>query len=255
MKDVVIYEREGEIAKITLNKPEAHNSLDLNTMQKLIHAFEKSAENEDICIIFAAEGKNFTVGDDLKYTYDILNDIKKLPEAFEFIGTFQELTRTMLNHSGIIIAGLHGWVIGGGFEMTLCCDLRVAATNTKIMMPELGVGLFFSNGSTKLRPRLIGQSRAKELMLLGKEINAEMALHYGIVNEICKIESLNRILKRTANSIIQKSPIALRFFKKLLNENDEKTMEGVLDSEAMAIIATGQSEQGKKRIEKFIKKH
>ncbi|TFG07816.1 MAG: enoyl-CoA hydratase/isomerase family protein [Promethearchaeota archaeon] len=254
MEDVVLYQKEGDVGKIIINKPETHNSLDLHTMGKLIQAFEESTKNGDLCVIFTAEGSNFTVGDDLKYTHDLLNHVEKLPEAFKFVNTFQDLTRSMLNHPGIIIAGLHGWVIGGGFEMTLCCDLRIAASNTRIMMPELGVGLFFSNGSTKLLPKLIGQSRAKELMLLGKEISAEMALNYGLINEICKPEGLNRILKRTANSILQKSPISLRFFKKLLNENDEKDIEGVLDSEVIAIIAAGQSEEGKKRIEKFIKK-
>jgi enoyl-CoA hydratase len=255
LEDVVIYEKIGDIGKITLNKPDQRNSLDLIVVKKLIELFKQSAKNEDVCIIFAAEGKHFTVGDDLKYTYELLNDIEKLPEAIEFIGCFQELTRAMLAHPGIIIAGLHGWVIGGGLEMLLCCDLRIAATDTRIMLPELGVGLFFSNGSTKLLPRIIGEGRAKKLMFLGKEINAEQALNFGLVNEICKPEGLERILKRTANSILQKSHLALRIAKKLLNENQDKSMDGVLDSEMIAIIATGQSEEGKRRIEKFVKEH
>ena len=123
MENSVIYEKNGDIGNIILNKPEQRNSLDLVTVQKLIEVFKESAENNDVCVIFAAEGKHFTVGDDLKYTYELLNDIEKLPEAMEFIGCFQELTRAMLSHPGIIIAGLHGWVIGGGLEMLLCCDL------------------------------------------------------------------------------------------------------------------------------------
>jgi enoyl-CoA hydratase len=122
------------------------------------------------------------------------------------------------------------------------------------MLPELGVGLFFSNGSTKLLQIIIGQGRAKELMFLGKEINAEQALNIGLVTEICKPEGLNRILKRTANSILQNSHLGVRIAKKLLNENLDKDMEGVLDSEMLAIIETGQSEEGKQRIGKFVKK-
>lgn len=254
MENVVIYEKKGNVGKIILNKPEQRNSLDLITVQKLIVSFKQSAKNDDICVIFTAEGKDFTVGDDLKYTYELLNDIEKLPEAMEFIGCFQELTRVMLAHPGVIIAGLHGWVIGGGLEMLLCCDLRIAATDTRIMLPELGVGLFFSNGSTKLLQLIIGQGRAKELMFLGKEINAEQALNFGLVSEICKPEGLNRVLKRTANSILQKSHLALRIAKRLLNENIDKDMDGVLDSEMLAIMETGQSEEGKRRIGKFVKK-
>ena len=179
---------------------------------------------------------------------------KRMAEAIEFIGSFQKLTRVMLAHPGIIIAGLHGWVIGGGFEMLLCCDLRIAASDTRIMLPELGVGLFFSNGSTKLLPRIIGEGRAKELMFLGKELSADQALNIGLVNEVCKPEGLNRILKRTANTILQKSHFALRIAKNLINENQSKSMDGVLDSEMLAIFETGQSEEGRKIIEKFVKK-
>lgn len=254
MGNVIIYEKKGNIGKIKLNKPDQRNSLDLITVQKLIEAFKQSAKNEDVCVIFTAEGKHFTVGDDLKYTYELLNDVEKLPEAMKFIRCFQELTRAMLTHPGVIIAGLHGWVIGGGLEMLLCCDLRIAATDTRIMLPELGVGLFFSNGSTKLLQVIIGQGRAKELMFLGKEINAEQALNIGLVSEICKPEGLNRILKRTANSILQNSHLGVRIAKKLLNENLDKDMEGVLDSEMLALMETGQSEEGKRRIGKFVKK-
>jgi enoyl-CoA hydratase len=255
MESDVLYEKKGDSGKIILNKPEQRNSLDLITVQKLIESFKQSAENEDVCVIFAAKGKHFTVGDDLKYTYKLLNDINKLPEAMNFIGCFQELTRVMLAHPGVIIAGLHGWVIGGGLEMLLCCDLRIAATDTRIMLPELKVGLFFSNGSTKLLQNIIGQGRAKELMFLGKEINAEQALSIGLVSEICKPEGLNRILKRTTNSILQNSHLGVRIAKKLLNDNLNKDIEGVLDSEMLALVETGQSEDGKRRIGQFLKKH
>jgi len=254
MENVVKYETNGNIGKIMLNKPEQQNSFDLITIRKLIELFEQSAKNRDVCVLFTAEGKHFTVGDDLKYTYELLNDIERMAEAIEFIGSFQKLTRVMLAHPGVIIAGLHGWVIGGGFEMLLCCDLRIAASDTRIMLPELGVGLFFSNGSTKLLPRIIGEGRAKELMFLGKELSAEQALNMGLVTEVCKPEGLNRILKRTANIILQKSHLALRIAKKLINENQNNDMDGVLNSEMLAILETGQSEEGKQRIEKFVKK-
>jgi enoyl-CoA hydratase len=253
LENLVIYEKEGNLGKIILNKPDKHNSLDLLTVKKLIELFKLSAQNNDICVIFTSEGKEFTVGDDLKYSYELIKDIKKLPEAVEFIGSYQELTRVILAHPGIIIAGIHGWAIGGGFEITLCCDLRIAATDTRIMLPELGVGLFFSNGSTKLLSRIIGQGRAKELMLLGKEINAEEAFRIGLVNEVCKPEGLKRVLMRTANSILQKSLLGLKMAKKLINENYDKDIEAVLDNEQMAIITAGQDEECKRRVEIFLK--
>jgi len=253
MEDIVLYEKEGDIGKIILNKPEKRNAIDLETLKELIKTFNKSAENNDICVIYSANGKDFTVGADLKYGYDLLTDDKREAEAIEFLESFQNLTRSMINHPGIIIAGLHGWAIGGGFEQLLYCDLRIAANNSRIMLPELGVGLFFSNASTKLLPRIIGEGRAKHLMYLGSEINAEEALNIGLVNQVCKIEGLRRILKRIANTIVQKDHIAIKWAKKLINENQDEPIESVLTKELRTMILTGQSAELKERLKKFVK--
>jgi len=253
LEDIVLYEKEGNIGKITLNKPEQRNTIDLKVLTRLIELFKKSAKNKDICVIYAANGKHFTVGADLKYGYDLLSDKSRLDEAIEFLESWQILTRTILAHPGIIIVGLHGWVIGGGFEHTLTCDLRIAASDTRIMLPEVGVGLFFSNASTKILPRIIGEARAKELMILGNEINADEALRIGLVNKVCKPESLRRILKKTANMIIARDHLALKYTKAFINENQDLSLESVLARESIAMITTGQSEELKKRLERFVK--
>ena len=84
MEDIVLYEKEGNIGKITLNKPEQRNTITLDVLKKLIEYFEQSAENEDICVIYSANGKHFTVGADLKYGYDLLTSEGQLAEAVEF---------------------------------------------------------------------------------------------------------------------------------------------------------------------------
>jgi len=254
MEEIVLYEKEGEIGKITLNKPDERNTIDLPVLKKLIEFFELSAENGDVCVIYSAYGKHFTVGADLKYGYDLLTSKERLDEAVEFLESWQILTRKMLAHPGIIIVGYHGWVIGGGFEHTLACDVRIAASDTRIMLPELGVGLFFSNASTKLLPRIIGEGRAKDLMIFGNEINAEEALRIGLITQICKPEGLKRILKKTANTIVQKSHLALRYAKNFINENQDIDIEGVLARESIAMIETGQSEELKRRLTNFVKK-
>ncbi len=252
-EDIVLYKKQGNIGTITLNKPEQRNTVDLAVLKKLIENFELSAKNDDVCVIYAANGKHFTVGADLKYGYELLKDDEKLAEAIEYLESWQILTRKMLSHPGIIIVGLHGWVIGGGFEHTLACDLRIAATDTRIMLPEVGVGLFFSNASTKILPRIIGEARAKELMILGSVISAEEALRIGLINRLCKPEGLMRILKKTANIIVSKGHLALKYTKAFINENQDLSIESVLARESIAMINTGQSEELKKRLERFVK--
>jgi enoyl-CoA hydratase len=254
VEDIVLYEKEGDIGKITLNKPEQRNTIDISVLRKLIECFELSAKNEDVCVIYSANGKHFTVGADLKYSFNLITNEEKLAEGVQFLESWQILTRKMIAHPGIIIVGYHGWVIGGGFEHTLACDVRIAATDTKIMLPEAGVGLFFSNASTKLLPRIIGEGRAKDLMIFGNEITAEEALNIGLVTKVCKPESLNRILKKTANTITQKGHLALRYTKAYINENQDLDIEGVLARESIAMIETSQSEVLRERLSKFVKK-
>jgi len=254
MEEIVLYEKEKNIGKIILNKPEQRNSLDLITLRKLIDAFNQSSENNDVCVIYTGEGKDFCVGADLEYSYDLIHDVNKLPEAIEFLQAFQDLTRAIIAHPGIIIVGYHGWAVGGGFEHTLCCDLKIAAEDTKIMLPELKIGLFFGNLITKLLPRMVGECRAREILYLGEQITAEEAYNIGLVNHVCKPQGLKRALRRYANSIVQKDPLGLRLTKKLLNENRDNINESVLDSELIGMITTGQSEELKRRIRMFVKK-
>ena len=254
MEESVLYEKSGNIGKITLNKPEERNTITLEVLKKLIEHFEISAENNDVCVIYAANGKHFTVGADLKYGYDLLTNKERLAEAVEFLESWQILTRKMIAHPGIIIVGYHGWVIGGGFEHTLVCDYKIAAEDTRIMLPEVGVGLFFSNASTKLLPRIIGEGRAKELMIMGNELSAEEAHRIGLVNQVCSTPSLPRILKKTANMIASRDHLALQYTKKFINENQDLSIESVLARESIAMLTTGQSDELKKRLEKFVKK-
>ena len=250
MEKLVNYEKKENIGKIIINNPK----MDLETIKGLINALQKSIENNDQCVILTCSGKNFAFGEDLEHAYELMTNPEMQSQALEVVWSFQEVTSLMMEHRGIIIAGYRGWVIGGGFELTLFCDLRIAADDTKIWLPELDVGMFFSNASTKMLAWLIGGSRAKELMLLGKQINATEALQYGIVNQICKPEELNETLTKIANQIALKSPISLRYAKELINSSSENTIHGTLFKEFRYMMETGKSDEAKTRIEAFLKK-
>lgn len=255
MGENVIYAKDGPIGRITLNRPGKRNALDPDTLRGLIASFSQSKENNDLCVIFGAAGKDFTVGADLKYGYQMMTDPGRAAEAAEYLGNFQKLCRVMLEHDGIIISGLHGWVIGGGFEIHLACDLRAASKDTTIMLPELSMGLMFSNASTKLLPRIVGEGRAKQLLLLGDKIDAQQAYDYGLLFHIAEdVDALNQFIGETAQTIVNKSPLALRLAKKLIQENQDADISTVLDSEMEGMIATGQSEECIQRIKAFFEK-
>ncbi|MFX1513559.1 MAG: enoyl-CoA hydratase/isomerase family protein, partial [Promethearchaeota archaeon] len=110
MSENVTYIKNGSLAKIVLNRSK-NNPLDLITLECLINCFQRSAKNEDSCVILIAEGRNFTVGADLKYLHSLFSKPDNTTEFYQFSECFQDLTRVMINHPGIIIIGLHGWVI------------------------------------------------------------------------------------------------------------------------------------------------
>jgi enoyl-CoA hydratase len=250
----VIYKKEGQIGKVILNRPQERNALDLETLKQLMDAFKQSIINGDLVVLFMAEGKDFSVGADLKYAYSLLNKPEAFGESVEYLKTFQELTRVMRKHDGVIIAGLKGYVIGGGFEIALSCDLRIASKDTIIMMPELRLGTMFSNASTKILPNLVGETKAKEIMLLENRITAEEAHKLGLINYIVDPEKLPDELERIAQKILNKEAHAIKIAKKLINENQDMDIETVLEKELIALIACSLSDGFKKRLMAFIEK-
>jgi len=173
-------------------------------------------------------------------------------EATSYLWAWQEVTSAMLAHPGIIIVGYHGWIVGGGFEHTLACDIRVASDDTRIMLPELGMGLFFSNASTKLLTSIVGMGRAKELMMLGGELKAEEALKIGLVNHVCKREELDNVMQGYAKTILAKDPLMLQLAKQMINRAQENTIPEVLYNEGREMMHSIGSESTCQRIGAFL---
>ncbi|MHA2089818.1 MAG: enoyl-CoA hydratase/isomerase family protein [Candidatus Kariarchaeaceae archaeon] len=243
-----------DIPTIILDRPK-NNPLDLSTLKQLIEAFQQSAKNKDKCVLYLAKGANFTVGADLKYIYNLLKDKNTESEFTEFSKCFQDLTRVMVDHPGVIIAGLHGWVVGGGFEISLSADLRIASNNTKIKLPELSIGTMFSNASTKLLSNIIGMGRAKELMFLGETIDAQRAYEIGLFNHVCEQEELDHTLQTYAHKIINETDgRAVAMAKKLINQNIDNDLETTLEKEMEILTALRSSETFRLKIFEFVEK-
>ena len=252
--DKVLYRTENQIGYITLNNPEQSNPLDLAVLEQIVEAFRTSKKNADRVVIYTAKGKNFTFGADLKYGLEMITNPAMKSAGYEDAWSWQDLTTIMLEHPGIILVGYQGWIVGGGFEHTLWADFRVAAKGTKIMLPELDMGLFFSNASTKLIPQLIGMSKAKELMLLGDKITAEEAKELGLVNFVVERDELEGFLDKLAKKLLKKSPIALTNAKYLLNHSIDHTIDHQMYLEGRLMIETAMSEECKQRMQAFFEK-
>ena len=254
MAELVDYISQDGIGIITIENGK-NNPLNLEILQKLEDTLQISLHKNDRAVILRSAAKHFTVGVDLKFMYDSkLGDGD--PKDFELLAeAFQNVTRVMLSHPGLVIVAMKGWVIGGGFEISLAADLRIAAKNTRIMLPELKIGTMFSNAATQLLPNLIGLSRAKQLMLLGEEISGETAFSYGLINKISEESELDSFVMDLARNFVEStSEKAVTSAKILLDKHRNMGLIQVLDSELEVLHELGNDPVFLKHIREFTKK-
>lgn len=202
----------GSIAFIQLNRPEKANAYNEAMLDILAGAIDNMATNAEVrvLIISGAGNKSFCAGADLheirqRNYADALN--LKSAKVFDKIALSPKIT----------LAAINGSAAGGGLELALACDIRIAVENATFFFPETKLGLIPAAGGTRRLPRIVGIPRAKELILGGRVWNAKDALRWGLVNEIVQREELLAQAHKWGEKIAQRDPVALQLAKKLLD--------------------------------------
>jgi enoyl-CoA hydratase/carnithine racemase len=209
---MVDLEREGQVARIFLNRPEKANALDSPTLEALRGALRALAADRSLrAVVLGGRGRSFCGGADRE-------ELKTLTAetARAFVTRIHDVCQAIREAPLPVVARLHGAVIGAGLEIAAACDLRVAAEGTKFAMPEVRLGIP-SVVEAALLPRLVGSGRAAWLVLTGEAIDASRALEWGLVEEIEQETTLERLLK----SLLAADPEALRVQKELAQLWDE----------------------------------
>ncbi len=185
--DNILYEAEGPLALITINRPGRHNAISLATLDDLHAAIERAARDEAIRVIAitGAGDKAFASGSDLEEV-----ERRDLAKALEPLvqGVAERLERTPKP----TIAAINGICMGGGLEVALGCDLRIAARGARFATPEGKLGIIPGGGATQRLPRIVGRGWALEMLLMGEEVDAESALQIGLVTRLVEAEELIR---------------------------------------------------------------
>ncbi len=228
---LVEYSKEGSflsptknVAVITLNREAALNSINPELLDELEQALDNAEQDPEIrAVIITAKGeKVFSAGADLKAAAEFSSDPDK---AEAFLKRGQEVFRKIENFPKPVIAAINGLAVGGGLELALSCDLRIAADTAKIGAPEVGLGLIPAWGGTQRLPRLIGMSRAKELILSGTPITAKEAERFNIVNKVVPPDELMSTALVIATQIAGNAPLALKYAKLAMNQSSKLTIE------------------------------
>jgi enoyl-CoA hydratase len=213
----IIYEKDKEkgIAKLTINRPEVRNALNAATRQEIRNAIGEIEKDGDVrvVIITGAGEKAFISGADITAFKDATPII--MEESASTLG--QQLFSNIENLNVPVIAMINGFCLGGGLELAMCCDIRIASDNAKFGQPEINIGLFPGAGGTQRLPRLIGWGKAKELIYTGKIIDAAEAERINLVDRVVPPEKLGEEVNQLAETIASKSPLIIKLAKKAIN--------------------------------------
>lgn len=205
--ETIRYEQNGNLAIITLNRPESMNAFNYDMLRELGQVAEAIRINPDIrLVVFTGSGeKAFSVGADLKERktlteQQVKRNIYKIGEVFSAIENLPQPTIAMMN----------GHAFGGGMELALACDFRIAADNILLGLTETSLAIIPGAGGTQRLPRLIGEARALELILTARRLTSNEALAYGVLTKVVASDSLLEETGEFANLILANGPIAVQ---------------------------------------------
>lgn len=240
---------ENQVAMLTIDNPPV-NSLSSAVLEELIQHLTYIEKEKDIRVVLVtgAGEKAFMAGADIKEFASCIESGKS-----EAISTFtnlsQEMFNSLANLSKPTIAVINGLALGGGCELALACDFRIALSDVRIGLPEIGLGLLPGGGGTQRLPRLIGVSKAKEMIFLGEAITAQEAITIGLINEIAMKGELFATAMTFADKLKEKSGSTLKIIKNVINEGIEAPIDKAISLEAQSfeeVFATKDAQEGVK---------
>ena len=201
--------REKNVGLITVNRPEALNALNTETVDELRELLKTIDEDESIrCLILTGEGRAFCSGGDINEESE-----KNVITGYEFSRNCMEVLDYMEHFRTPIIGAINGYALGGGLELALACDIRIASKTAKLGSPEITLAVIPGWGGTQRLPRLIPLSKAKQLMFTGDSIAAEEAHRIGLVDEVSEPDELMADALRMAEKIAHWGPLAMKYLK------------------------------------------
>jgi enoyl-CoA hydratase/carnithine racemase len=217
MAKKVIYEKQGFIARVTINRPEVFNCFDSTTLKELGDAFlDAGADDRIAVVVITGAGKEaFCTGADLKE-----QEREILPNPgnyYKWMYTFMEMHDRLRNIGKVTIARLNGIVVGGGNELNMACDLAIAADHVKIKQVGAARGSVAAGGATQWLPLIVGDRRAREMLFLCEYIDAQKALEWGLVNQVVPYAKLDQAVMDLAHKLHDKLPECTRYTKQQLN--------------------------------------
>jgi enoyl-CoA hydratase/carnithine racemase len=246
----VDYKKEGRIAIFTINRPEAMNALNVETMAELRDAMTEFRDDDELWvgIVTGAGEKAFCGGADIKNTLPFMKEHGRDPWAMpDSIMRGLEMWKPL-------VAAINGMALGGGLELALACDIRIVAENARLGTPEVTLGLIPGWGGTQRLPRVIPWCKAAELLLMGKLIDAQEAYRIGLVNKVVPQAEVLATAKEWAQAICKAAPLAVRAAKEAMLRGSAMTIEEGLRLENALVASVMATEDFTEGTTAFVEK-
>jgi enoyl-CoA hydratase len=237
-------------ALLTFDRPEALNAVNAAVLDDLERAVDGLAGTDAVrVVVLTGAGRAFVGGGDIAHMGALTPD-----EGERFVYRGQALLRRLERLRQVSIAAVNGWALGGGLEIALACDLRIAAETAELGVPEVSVGLIPGWGGTQRLVRLLGRGIAKDLVFTGRRVPAAEALALGLVNRVVPADGLLEACRAMAAAICRNSPIAVRQAKKAIDEGADLSLDQGLVVEAEAWLVNFCSTDRVEGLSAFVEK-
>lgn len=258
MTDALLYEQDGGVVTLTINRPEERNAL---SGDDIFDAFLSAADrinndNSVRCVILTGAGKAFSAGGNVKHMRDkdgmFAGSPAELRESYRH--GIQKIPLAFYNLDVPTIAAVNGPAVGAGCDLTCMCDIRIAGKSALFAESFVKLGIIPGDGGAWFLPRTIGRSRAAELTFTGDMINAETALEWGLVSRVVEDAELMTAARELANRIAANPPHALRMAKKLLREGEHMRLDSLLEMSAAFQALSHHTKDHAEAIDAFFEK-
>ncbi len=250
-KELVRCEVDEGIAVVTIDNPASLNALNTATLTQLDRIFKDLQGNPEVkgVIITGGGEKSFVAGADITEFQNINRDT-----AAAFMARGQRIFDQIEDFDQPVIAAINGFALGGGNELAMCCDIRIAAENALFGQPEVNLGIIPGYGGTQRLARLIGPGKAKEIILADERIGAQEALRMGLVERVVPKGQALEEAKKLMKKIISKGPVALKMVKKAINQGLKMSLKDGLNLEAECEAVCFGTEDKNEGVKAFLEK-
>jgi len=246
----VVLNKHGPLAYLTINREKVYNALNSAIMERLEKIFLELEHDEAVMVvgITGAGHKAFVSGADV-------GEIKEAGDTrTNLIKKGQEVFSKIRNSSKVVIAAVNGYALGGGCELAMSCDIRIASDNAKFGLTETKLGLMPGYGGTQLLPRLVGMGAAKYLIFSGEMITAREAYRLGLVEKVCNSETLMEEVDELAKKISSNGHFAVKACKRAMNVGTQLSLDDALRLEIEIYDKVARSADAEKGIAAFLEK-